>query len=179
MTGRSFGPEDRLGATETAVVNELFAKRYFPGTSPIGQSFQIEASPGRPQPFYQIVGLAKDTKYTDLREDFTPIAYLSAAQETELGPFLDLVVSSDMAPASLTPALTRAIREVAPNSTVAYETVRTYVRDSLVTERLMASAVRILRRSGDGDRDTRPLRRDVLYGEPPQSGDRYPDGARS
>ncbi len=139
LSGRSFGPEDRLGATETAVVNELFAKRYFPGKSPIGQSFQIEASPGQPQPFYQIVGLAKDTKYTDLREDFTPIAYLSAAQETELGPFLDLVVSSDMAPGSLTPALTRAIREVAPNSTVAYETVRTYVRDSLVTERLMAS----------------------------------------
>ena len=31
------------------------------------------------------------------------------------------------------------IREVAPNSTVAYDTVSTYVRDSLVTERLMAS----------------------------------------
>jgi ABC-type antimicrobial peptide transport system permease subunit len=35
--------------------------------------------------------------------------------------------------------LTQAIREVVPGSTVAYELVRTYVRDSLVTERLMAS----------------------------------------
>lgn len=139
LTGRPFGPEDRLGATETVIVNESFAKRYFPGASPIGQSFQIEASPGQPQPFYEIVGLAKDTKYTDLRKDFAPIAYLPAAQETELGPFLDLVVSSDMELGSLTPSLTRAIREVSPNSTVAYETVRTYVRDSLVTERLMAS----------------------------------------
>ena len=39
----------------------------------------------------------------------------------------------------MTPSLTRAIREIVPGSTVAYELVRTYVRDSLVTERLMAS----------------------------------------
>ena len=60
-----------------------------------GAPFQI-ASPGEPQPHYQIVGLVKDTKYTDLREDFTPIGYLPAAQETEVGPFLDLVVRSDL-----------------------------------------------------------------------------------
>jgi ABC-type antimicrobial peptide transport system permease subunit len=81
----------------------------------------------------------KDTKYTDLREDLTPIAYLAAAQETEEGPFLDLVVRSEMPLSAITPTLTRAIRDVAPGSTVAYETVSRYVRDSLVTERLMAS----------------------------------------
>ena len=31
-----------------------------------------------PSPHYQIVGVVKDTKYTDLREDFTPIAYFAA-----------------------------------------------------------------------------------------------------
>ena len=139
LSGRIFGPEDRRGATETAIVNESFANRYFAGRNPIGESFQIEATPGQPQPLYQIVGLVKDTKYTDLREDFAPIAYLAAAQESEYGPFLDLVLRSDIPPASLQPALTRAVLEVVPNSTVAYETVRTYVRDSLVTERLMAA----------------------------------------
>jgi ABC-type antimicrobial peptide transport system permease subunit len=44
-----------------------------------------------------------------------------------------------MPPESLTPALTQAVREVAPHATVAYDTIRTYVRDSLVTERLMAT----------------------------------------
>lgn len=139
LAGRTFGPEDRPGATEAAIVNESFARRYFPGMNPVGQSFQIEATPGLPQPVYQIVGLVKDTKYIDLREDLTPISYLAASQETDYGPFLDLVLRSDIPAASLTPALTRAILEVAPNSTVAYETIRTYVRDSLVTERLMAS----------------------------------------
>jgi putative ABC transport system permease protein len=81
----------------------------------------------------------KDTKYYELREEFLPIAFFAAAQEHEPGQFLDLVVRSDLPAASLTPSLTRAIREVVPGSTVALESIRTYVRDALVTERLMAT----------------------------------------
>ena len=40
---------------------------------------------------------------------------------------------------TLTPTLTSTIREVAPGAAVAYGTMTTYVHDSLVTERLMAS----------------------------------------
>jgi predicted permease len=139
LAGRPFGPEDRLGTTPTAIVNESFAKKYFGATSPIGRTFQIEATPGEPQPTYHIVGMVKDTKYTDLREDFGPIGYFPTAQLTGESPFVDLIVRSNLPAASVTPSLTRAIREVAPGSTVAYELVRTYARDSLVTERLMAS----------------------------------------
>jgi putative ABC transport system permease protein len=139
LAGRAFGPEDRLGATETAIVNESFARKYFGGANPVGRTFQLVANLGGPQPHFQIVGLVKDTKYTDLREEFAPIGYFPAAQETEIGPFLDLVLRTDMPLSSITPSITRAVREVAPGSTVAYDTVRTYVRDSLVTERLMAT----------------------------------------
>ena len=140
LSGRIFGPEDRPGATESAIVNESFVNRYFAGKNPIGESFQIQASPGQPQPHYQIVGLVKDTKYTDLREDFAPIAYLAAAQESEYRPFLDLVLRSDIPAASLQPALTRAVLEVVPNSTGRLRDCPVpYVRDSLVTERLMAA----------------------------------------
>jgi putative ABC transport system permease protein len=139
IAGRPFGPEDRLGAPETAIINESFARKYFGGANPIGRTFQLRMNQGDLQPHYRIVGLVRDTKYTDLREEFTPIGYFPAAQETQAGPFLDMVVRSDLPLPAITPTLTRAVREVAPGSTVAYETLRTYVRDSLVTERLMAS----------------------------------------
>lgn len=140
LAGRAFGPEDRLGTTTTAIVNEAFAKKYFGSESAIGQTFQIEATPGQPQPTYHIVGLAKDTKYRGLRDDFGPIGYFPMDQETDaFGPFFDLVIRTNLPASSLTPSLTQAIREVVPGSTVAYELVRTYVRDALVTERLMAS----------------------------------------
>ncbi|HVL67508.1 MAG TPA: ABC transporter permease [Vicinamibacterales bacterium] len=140
LAGRAFVPDDRAGTTPVAVVNESFARKYFGGGNPVGQTFQLETSPGAPQPTYHVVGLVKDTKYTDLREEFGPICYFPTAQETgEFGPFLDLVVRTDLPAASLTPSLTRTIREVAPNATVAYDSVRAYIRDSLATERLMAS----------------------------------------
>ena len=139
VAGRTFGAGDRLGATQTAVVNETFARKYFGGANPLGLTFQLETAPGAPQVVYHVVGLVKDTKYYDLREEFMPQAFFAAAQETEIGPFLDLVLRSDLPQASLTPSVTRAVREVVPGSTVAYEPVRRYVRDSLVTERLMAT----------------------------------------
>jgi predicted permease len=139
MAGRTFGPEDRPGAIETAIVNESFARKYLRGSDPVGQTFQLEAPPGQPQSIYHVIGVVRDTKYIDLREEFTPIVYFDAAQGTETGPFLDVVLRSDLPQASLTSPVTRAIREVVPGAVVAYKSVQTYVRDSLVTERVMAA----------------------------------------
>jgi predicted permease len=139
IAGRPFGPQDRAGAPEAAIVNESFARQYFGGANPVGRTFQIDMPPGEPRPQYRIVGYVKDTKYTELREPFTPIAYFPAAQETAYGPYLDLIVRSDLPLSAMTPAVTRAVRDVVPNATVAFETLRGYVHDSLAIERLMAS----------------------------------------
>jgi predicted permease len=139
IAGRPFGADDRLGSREAAIVNESFARKYFGGANPVGRTFQLVMNVGDPQPLYHIVGLVRDTKYNDLREEFGPIAYFPAAQETESGPSLDFIARSDMALSSITPVMTRTIREIAPGATVAYETMSGYVRDSMVTERLMAT----------------------------------------
>jgi predicted permease len=139
IAGRPFGPQDRLGAPATAIVNESFARKLFGGANPLGRTFQIDMPPGDPRPHYQIVGYVRDTKYTEIKEPFTPIAYFPAAQETAYAPYLDLIVRSDLPQSSITPALTRSVREVVPGATVATETLRAYVRDSLAIERLMAS----------------------------------------
>jgi putative ABC transport system permease protein len=139
LAGRAFGPEDRFGTTMTAIVNESFATKYFGSSNPIGRTFQLEESPGAAQATHHVIGLVRDTKYTDLREGFRPIGYFAISQEPGgFEPYCNFIVRTDMAPASLTPALTRAVRDVAPGATVAYSSVATYVRDSLVTERVMA-----------------------------------------
>jgi putative ABC transport system permease protein len=141
LAGRPFGPQDRPGAPQAAIVNETFARKYFGGANPIGRTFQLQMNQGDPQPHHPVVGLVKDTKYTDVREELMPIAYFAASQEEDrdVDPYLDLVVRSDLPASSIAPAITRAVLEVAPGSTVAYDTVRRYIRDSLATERLMAS----------------------------------------
>ena len=139
VTGRVFGPEDRRGTPDVAIVNELFATKYFGEAPPIGRTFQLDVAPGEAQPHYRIVGVVRNTKYTELREELTPIAYLPIAQASGLEPFVTVVVRSDLPLVTLRPALTHGIREVAPGSTVDYSYVSTYARDSLVTERLMSS----------------------------------------
>ncbi|HVJ26439.1 MAG TPA: ABC transporter permease, partial [Vicinamibacterales bacterium] len=139
IAGRPFGADDRKGNPETAIVNESFARQYFGGANPVGRTFQIAMGQGEARPHFQIVGLVKDTKYNDLREEFMPISYFPAAQETQPSRSIDLILRSDMPLSTLTPAITRAMREVAPGATVSYDSLRTFVRDSLVTERLMAT----------------------------------------
>lgn len=109
------------------------------GRDPIGQSFQIEEGPGAPRPFYQIVGVVRDTKYRDLREPFTPLAHVAATQDAAPGPFLQLVIRAETTPAAVTAAVTRAVTEVNPAIAIQYQTVKTQVEQSLLRERLMAT----------------------------------------
>jgi predicted permease len=139
LAGRDFDRTDDPGSMPVAIVNESFAGKYFPGRNPIGLSFQIEAPVGEPRPFFHIVGLVKDTKYTDLREPFTPIVFFAASQEKEAGPTLRIVIRSDSSLSSIAAGATREIGAVAPSVTVQYATMETQIRDSLVSERLMAT----------------------------------------
>jgi predicted permease len=82
IAGHNFRPSDTFPGV--AIVNESFAKRYFPGEDPIGKRFQ-KTQPGNP--LLQIVGVVRDARYRDMREPITPTAYV---------PFVS--VSADGAP---------------------------------------------------------------------------------
>src|SRR5438046_9915736 len=114
----------------------------------------MELPPGSPQPTYQIVGLVRDAKFLQVREErtaaaarfsanessamFLPIAYLAVSQDSAPPPEFRIVLRSDVPPASLTHALTRAITHVAPGAAVTYDGVTNYIDRLLVTERLTA-----------------------------------------
>src|SRR5438046_4368722 len=154
LAGRTFDGRDRRDAAKSVVVNQTFARRYFQSADPIGKTFQMELPPGSPQTAYHIVGLVRDAKYLQVREErtsaalrfsthessgmFLPIAYLAVSQDSAPPPDLRIVLRSDVPAASLTHALTRAITEVAPGAAVSYDAVTNYIDTLLVTERLMA-----------------------------------------
>ena len=69
LAGRDFDDRDTLHSPLVAIVNETFARKYLGGANPIGATFRVKAMSKETGP-YQIVGLAKDTKLYDLREEF-------------------------------------------------------------------------------------------------------------
>jgi putative ABC transport system permease protein len=139
IVGRSFDSHDRRGAPKVAVVNQSFVRRYFPDRSPIGETFQFEPSPEGPQPDFRIVGVVKDAKYVDLREEFKPTAYLAASQDEQPGLLLSMIVRAENPSAPPTPAITQAITETVPGAFVSYYTLTGFITESLKTESLMAS----------------------------------------
>jgi len=139
LAGRTFDSRDRPGTPKVAVVTETFARRHFPRGSAIGRTFQMEGPPEAVAPRYQVIGIARDVKYLDLREDWKPVAFVAAAQGEQFMLGVDFLLRADVPLASLTPSLTRAVTRLAPSAVVSYQTVARNIRDSLLTDRLMAT----------------------------------------
>jgi putative ABC transport system permease protein len=65
LAGRDFNQADTPESPQVAIVNESFARKYFGGANPLGRIFRNTEL----KQTYQVVGLVKDSKYYELRED--------------------------------------------------------------------------------------------------------------
>jgi putative ABC transport system permease protein len=139
LAGRDFDRRDTVGSAPGAIVTETFARRFFGGQNPVGRTFQIDEAPGRPRPEYHIVGLAKDSKYGDLRDKFAPLAFFAAAQDPHPDPSLQIVVRSSAQLTQMTGAIGALLHDMSPAAVVQYQTMASQVKNSLLRERLMAT----------------------------------------
>jgi predicted permease len=79
LLGRSFNERDGQTAPKVTVVNRRFADLFFAGGNPIGRRLWFGA-PGAGEP-HTIVGMARDAKYTDVRQPMQPTAYVPFQQD--------------------------------------------------------------------------------------------------
>ncbi|MGH9582142.1 MAG: ABC transporter permease, partial [Bryobacteraceae bacterium] len=77
LFGRPIDSHDVDGAPLAAVVNEIFAERYFPKQNPIGRHFGLGNSKDGE---LTIVGVAKNARYDSLKNPIPPVTYLSYLQ---------------------------------------------------------------------------------------------------
>jgi predicted permease len=139
VAGRGFEPRDRVEAPPVAIVNEAFVAKYLPDGNPLGRVFKLQVGPGQPDPSYEVIGVVKNTKYRDLREPLGPIMFFADTQETEVLPFLTVMLRTDSDADRLRPAVTRAVAEAHPAIGLTMDTLSTQVRNTLLRERLMAA----------------------------------------
>jgi predicted permease len=139
LAGRDFDTHDAGSGGKVAIVNQAFVDKFFAGANPIGRTFQIDEGPGVPAPPYEIVGIVKDTKYSDLREPFGPIGFFAAAQEDKPDAFGQVVIHTRAPLATITSEVTSAVAQTNSSIVLQFQTMETQVRDSLLRERLMAT----------------------------------------
>jgi predicted permease len=70
--GRDFSAADILSSDRIAIVSQTFVDRYLPHTDPLGHQIAF----GRPQETYTIVGISGDSRYTGIKEEDRPAAYV-------------------------------------------------------------------------------------------------------
>ena len=77
LYGRGFRPSDSADAPRVAVVNEQFAKHYWPGADAVGKHIRLDSRTGTP---VEIVGVAQTIKYQATTEKPIDFVYLPLAQ---------------------------------------------------------------------------------------------------
>ncbi len=140
--GRDLSDHDTLASEPVAVVSESFARTYLNGSNPVGRTFELRGEPNRPARVFHVVGVVRDMKYTNLREPFQPIAFLSSTQDPEPEKFVTgepLLVRSRLPLTTLIPEVKRAIAGVDPAILVDYQPLTDQIGKTLVRERLMAT----------------------------------------
>jgi putative ABC transport system permease protein len=94
--------QDDAQSPPVAIVNEAFARRFWPGENPIGKLFNFTTGK-----WIEIVGVAQDGKYSSLAEKSESFVYLPLAQNYESA--VTLIARGAGDPNLLTAAIRNAI----------------------------------------------------------------------
>jgi predicted permease len=138
LQGRDFEPADTQASTRVAVVNQAFARKHLDGANPIGRTLRTHPEPNYPTTEYEIVGVVPDTRYSDIRGDMPPQAFAPALQFPAPGPWLAVMIHSDVSPEMALAAVKRRMGEAHPEIVVESSVFQTRIREGLVRERLLA-----------------------------------------
>jgi predicted permease len=120
LQGRAIDDRDTPGAPRVAVINETFARKYFPSENPIGRRFG--KGDATHDDDFEIVGIVEDAKYQDARGPAYATFFFPLLQTPPGVPLQGWVSAAELhvigRPENLEPAVREAIAYVDPNLTV-------------------------------------------------------------
>jgi macrolide transport system ATP-binding/permease protein len=143
VQGRDLDSRDRLKAPRVAVVNETFVRMYFAGQSAMGRIFQFgNGKHLELEPTFEVVGVCKDAKYSDLKDKTPPTVYLSYLQEPNHVMGMTFEVRTAMPPMAIAGAVQKAVATIDRNVPVAdMRTQEEQIRETFAGERMFAGVV--------------------------------------
>jgi predicted permease len=138
LAGREFDERDTRASQNVAIVSEEFVRTFSLRPNPVGEKFWIERTPFAPQMVVEIIGVAKNSKYRDLRQNFVPLAFFPTTQFEEPLREGSVLIRSRASLETLTPSIRRAITDVSPSIQYSFAVLKTRIETTLLRERLMA-----------------------------------------
>jgi predicted permease len=134
LAGRGPQSGDTTSRPKVATINETFARKYFPGTSPVGRRFRWKGK----KDWIEVVGIVGDIKFYSVRAEPPPITYLPFLQSPWM---IDMTfeVRTATSTAPVAKEIYSAVRALDPElPVVEMRTQEQQIDSSLNTERLFA-----------------------------------------
>jgi putative ABC transport system permease protein len=136
VLGRDFTEHDDEQATRVAIINETFARRFWPGEDPIGKRF----SQGGPEsPKREIIGVVQDGKYAGLNED--PKPFVSRPMWQTYSGATTLIVRGTIDPQGLVALVRDEVQQLDPHLPLASRTLVERMNLPLMPARIAASVL--------------------------------------
>jgi predicted permease len=110
LQGRAFTEADTPDSPRVVVINEAMARRFWPGTSPLGQSLRLKERPGTP---YEVVGVVADYRVRTIGERPTPYVHFASTQRPDQAQVVFARTSGDAQ--KLLADMRRLLLELEPN----------------------------------------------------------------
>jgi putative ABC transport system permease protein len=116
LKGRDFTVDDRAGGMPVAIINETMARRYWPGSDPVGRTLRLKED----QSWMTVVGVVPDIKHMGLKADEGPVVYIPYAQKTqEWLAWTTLLARTAGEPMDFAPSVRNTIRSLDKNQPIA------------------------------------------------------------
>ncbi len=137
IAGRDFTPDDRDGSPRVAIINTTLARAEFGSESPMGR--YLVMYDGKDMTRLEVIGVARDSAYHDVKDTRLRIAYLPYTQVPEVlrEQPLSAEVSIAAPMAAMSDPIRAAIRSVDASVPMTIQSVETRIDESLVGERLI------------------------------------------
>jgi predicted permease len=133
--GRDFDERDEPNARRVAIVNEAFARKYFPDADALGRI--ISMPPEYKVGPMEIVGVVENARYQDLRGPTRLAVYFPIAQAS--GPAsLEVVLRTQGPPLAMAAAVRKQVHSFHPAMPVKFRSLTQEVEGVLTNERLLA-----------------------------------------
>jgi len=135
LSGREFTPSDEAGTPKVAIVNQAFAKKFGLGNDAVGKRMSM----GGDTLDMEIVGLIRDAKYSEVKQEIPPVFFAPTLQDTTLG-FSYYYVRTSRNTEQLIGSIPRVVKSLDPNLPVEQlKTMTQQVRENVFLDRLIST----------------------------------------
>ncbi|MEJ7810752.1 MAG: ABC transporter permease [Gemmatimonadaceae bacterium] len=135
LAGREFTAADGLGRPKVAVVNEAFAKKFNLGRDAVGKFMTT----GDDKLDVQIVGLVRNAKYSEVKDEVPPLFFYPYRQDSTVGA-MNFYVRTSLDPQQLLRTVPSVIKRLDPNLPLEeLKTLPQQVRENVFLDRVIST----------------------------------------